>query len=98
MTRSVFAFSFTSKLMGERPNHDRCLKCAVCSIQQESRVPKLFHKSMERPKRSLTPPCVLQLKGELKPSLELVTLISQSFLIPGFSTLQFNDNPAAGLS
>lgn len=96
MTRSVFAFSFTSKLVGERPNHDRIFK--VCSIQQESRVPKLFHKSMERPKRSLTPPCVLQLRGELKPTLELVTLRSQGFLIPGFSTLQFNDNPAAGLS
>jgi len=81
MTCSVFGFSFTSKLMGEWPNHDRMFK--VCSIKQESRVAKLFHKSTERLKKSLTPPCVLQLKGELKPTLELITLRSQSFLNTG---------------
>lgn len=96
MTCSVFGFSFTSVLMGERPNHDRMFK--VHSTEQELRVAKLFHKSRERLKKSLMPPCMLQLKGELKPTLELITLRSQSFLIPGFSTLQFNDNPAAGLS
>lgn len=51
MTCSVFGSSFTSKLMGERPNHDRMFK--VCSIKQESRVAKLFHKSTERLKKKV---------------------------------------------
>lgn len=48
-------------------------------------------------KGGLILPCLLQFKGELKPTLELIALRSESFLIPGFSTLQFN-NPAVGLS